>query len=246
LIHDGNMKRKLLEDDRGIVVWRTADIDWDQEDRQPDWQDAVGIYVQGSDDEDGDDLILESRRRQQRLVTPEASECGEPEPPGAPTSKRRRLLPWTKEGRERWPSLSTAVIRRGADKKDAVVLVEDSAVESEGDDEDEDEDEDDSAVEDSVAESEGDEDEDDLSSFVVEDDSSSVADEESASERSLGEDALREVRTQVVNRILKMQQRLVSVDRELDALSSVERQTERDRLSLAASRRRGRYAICGR
>src|SRR5579859_7228347 len=110
------MKRSLEEEtekvgnvvDVGTESVQSPVIDWTQQDRQPGWQD--GELVQPVEDPDWDEFILSSRRRQQRLVTPEKQKCGKeelPEVPGAPVKKKSRVLPWTKEGQEKWPSAST-------------------------------------------------------------------------------------------------------------------------------------------
>src|SRR5436305_5406928 len=123
------MKRRLCDEDGATV--RTVDVDWQEQDRQPNWQDVVEVNGEKPDDEDedGNEFILESRRRQHRLVTPEASESGDKEAPGAPKKKKRRILPWTEEGQVRWPLSSTYPTCRGVDSDETVVEVEDSEAE---------------------------------------------------------------------------------------------------------------------
>ena len=70
------MKRSLEESEA---------VDETGQDQGTDTEDEEG-------DEDGDEIVLNSRRRQQGL-----------EPPGAPLKKKRRVLPWTDEGRLLWP-----------------------------------------------------------------------------------------------------------------------------------------------
>lgn len=231
------MKRKLSDEDESVgrILCRTADVDWNEQDRQPDWQDVVEVHGKGNDgedeedEEDEDDFILESRRRQQRLMTPEQTEGDDQEPPGAPKKKKRRILPWTEEGQLLWPQkVEMTVESEGSD--DGVVLVKDSQVEESEDSETEESEA--GSVEDSE------DSEDDCSSFVVDDDSESVTAEEDASEKSLGGEALREVRAEVVRRILRLQCQLKSVDKELEALTSEESDVEQDRLRLAAFRER--------
>jgi hypothetical protein len=199
-------------------------IDWTQQDRQPDWQEKE------DEDPDGDDFILESRRQQQRLVTPVKSDCGDEEPPGAP-KKKRRILPWTTEGRVKrallWPaSKQTTTVESKEESSDDeddssvsdevdgdVVQVDDSQVEVEDSDDD--------------TGTEGTEEtKDDLSQFVVDDDSSSVQDEEEESERSLGRGALEEVRAGILEKIDRLEEQLASVDKELSELASEGSDTE--------------------
>lgn len=232
------MKRKLRDEDESVggILCRTADVDWNEQDRQPDWQDAVAVHGKGNDGEeeedDGDVFILESRRRQQRLMTPEQTDGDDQEPPGAPKKKKRRILPWTREGQLLLAQkVETTAESEGSD--DDVVLVKDSQVEESEDSETE---ESEAGTVVSVEDSE--DSEDDCSSFVVDDDSESVTAEEDASEKSLGGEALREVRAEVVRRILRLQRQLKSVDKELDALTSEESDVEQDRLRLAAFRER--------
>ena len=160
-------------------------------------------------------------------MTPVKSECGDEEPPGAP-KKKRRILPWTLEGRVKrallWPAnkRTTTVESKEKEEKEEsgddeheenVVQVDDSQVEVEDGD-------DDSGTEGTE------ETKDDLSQFVVDDDSSSVEDEEEESERSLGRGALEEVRAGILEKIDKLEERLVSVDKELSELASEGGDTE--------------------
>jgi hypothetical protein len=235
------MKRLLNEEDVDVVTESVQSpvIDWTRQDRQPSWQEKqeraqTVLRVEDSDgDPDGDDFILESRRQQQRLETPQRSDSGDKEPPGAPVKKRRRVLPWMKEGQEgqeKRPLVPTYVVSRsictcddgvihGAD--DPVVRVEDNDSDNVSETDD--------CVEESerVSETE-DSEEDDCSSFVVDDDSESVTEEENVSEKSLGRGALREVRVGIVERISKLRRRLKSVDEELSELTSVDGDTEED------------------
>jgi hypothetical protein len=168
-------------------------VNWTQQDRQPSWEEK--------DDSEGEDFILRSRRRQQYVDTPPTVDDGDGdvEPPGAPMKKRRRIIPWTREGKLRWPGQEE--IPR-PDAEEEVTLVEDSVDGRESGDSDR-------------------EDEDGLS-FVVDDNSPSVLEEESESERFLGKEALREVRTRVVEQMEKLKRRLASLDAELEALGCVE------------------------
>lgn len=220
------MKRRLNVED-GTEVTESVQspvIDWTQQDRQPGWEENQPSQQAEDSDPDGDDFILESRRRQQRLVTPEQLESGSLSPPGAPVKKKRRVLPWTEEGQKKWPlvskydvfhppdgvSYSTCDCGDGVNHDgDPVVQVEDSTEESvDGGETEEDDSEDDS--------------EDDCSSFVVDDDSESLVEEESVSEVSLGREALLEVRAGIMEKIRKLQCQLESVDEELGGLTSVD------------------------
>lgn len=156
-----------------------------------------------SDDDDGDEVVLRSRRQQQGLGTQSTVDCSDVEAlgaPGAPAKKRRRVLPWTEEGRLLWPS-------GVGDSDDEVVLVEDSQ-----DDGDLDRD---SGIESEVS--------DDCHSFVVDDGSESVVEEQNASERYLAEGALKEVRQAVMEKMEKLKKQLAAVDEQLRQLKQSER-----------------------
>jgi hypothetical protein len=214
------MKRPLSEVSTGSV--QSPVIDWTRQDRQPSWQEKqeeqLGLRVEDSDgDSDGDDFILESRRQQQRPQTPQRSDDDDKEAPGAPVKKKqRRVLPWTEEGYTKWPLASTYLFSCGPydyggveDKdSDKVSETDDCAEDSETVGETED--------------SEEDRSEDDDSSFVVDDDSESVTEEENESEKSLGREALREVRMGIVEKIRKLKRQLKSVDEELGEFGDIE------------------------
>ncbi len=174
-------------------------IDWTKQDRQPLSQDLREMTEE--DSEDGDEIVLMSRRRYQRL-----------EIPGAPAKKKkRRILPWTDEGRLLWPDKKATAVESESDEQasegggDAVVLVEDSqsCTEAGGSDS--------ATLEES--------DEDRCSSFVVDDDSASVVEEETASERYLARGALQEVRASILEGMERLKRRLSRVDEQLKALA---------------------------
>lgn len=143
-------------------------------------EDCIQCVEDSSDDEE--DIVLSSRRRQQRL-----------DPPGAPVKKRRRVLPWTEEGRVLWPLGHAMTPPSG----------EEGSVSGDSDGED------------------------DCGSFVVDDDSESVIEEESASERFLARGALLEVRAAVEERIKRLQDRLGSLDKQLGLLASAEEKAKK-------------------
>jgi hypothetical protein len=237
------MKRSLNGEEVHVATGSVQSpvIDWTQQDRQPGWQDKQPNGQAEDSDPDGDGFILESRRRQQRLVTPEKSDGGDLEPPGAPVKKKRRVLPWTLEGRERWPLASTCLFSRSTYDDDGVVQVEDSVDDngsetvddcsSFGGEEKGDDDGDD-----------GSETVDDCSSFVVDDDSESVVDEECVSERELGRIALVEVRASIVENMAKLKRRLDFVDKELSVLEDDkdDDDDDDDALSFAVFREKNR------
>jgi hypothetical protein len=187
---------------------RRRTIDWTEQDRQPVSQDLRDTAQEDSEDED--EIVLRSRWRQQRLRTPGRSEAGEVEPPA---KKKRRILPWTDEGRLLWPVKKRTAVELESDSEEEaseggghdVALVKDSQCGGECD----------SA---SLEES----DEDRCSSFVVDDDSESVVEEESASERYLAIGALQEVRVSIVERMEKLKRRLESVEGQLKRLADVD------------------------
>jgi hypothetical protein len=139
------------------------------------------------------------------LRTPEASDSDEDlEVVGAPV-KKRRVLPWTEEGRKRF-GLSDAV--------SGVVESEEASVEYEGQGEE---------LpcgqhrwwneivqlgEEVASYSDDSGGEDDCKSFVVSDDSESLADEVAASEESLGREALEDERLALVELVSRLERRL--------------------------------------
>ena len=154
----------------------------------------------GGESEDSDEVILSSRRRQQQWCVRSESESSDVEAPGAPAKKKRRVLPWTEEGRVLWP-------QAGGMEDDSVVLVEDSQ-DGVGSEEESEESEEES------------ERSDDRSSFVVDDDSLSVVEEERTSERYLAQAALKEVRVSTAERIEKLRGHLAAVDSQLKRLEA--------------------------
>ena len=183
------MKRSLEEDSLEVPVGKKGRL-W-VHDRQPDWEDLRRME---EGEEDDDDVILRSRRRQHRLDTQGDPECSDMEAPGAPVKsgrEGRRPLPWNEQGRLLWP--------KGEDE--AVVLVEDSQAGESGEGEG-----DSRTLEGSVS---------GCSSFVVDDDSESVLEEEKGSERRLGRTALEEVRRTLKESMERQRVRLERVEREL-------------------------------
>jgi predicted nuclease with TOPRIM domain len=181
-----DMKRRM-EEVRGMVG------EW-VHDRQPDWEDLR--RMEGEEEEE--DVVMNSRRRQHRLDTQPESLCEEVEAPGAPKRKRRRVLPWTEQGRLLWPG--------GGDE--AIVLVEDSQAGSSCGEEER---EDSQTLRESSS---------GCVSFVVDDDSESLADEEKESERRLGKAALEDVRFSLRGKIQRLKVRLDTVEEELAGMAT--------------------------
>jgi len=178
--------------------------------RQPDW----------SSSSESDEVTLGKRRR---------SRVGTPPPSGvvalrAPEKKRpRRLLPWTKQGRLRWPHLHTRALmpghQSGEDWEETQTVVGDVEESQQGVPFVQVPDSQPASVEkESEHEAESESDSDGCSSFVVDDDCESVVQEERRSDRTLGRAALKELRAMLSERIERLNRRLDGVDLELEAL----------------------------
>jgi len=166
-------------------------------------------------DED-DEIVLRSRRRQHRLMTPEVSEQSEEEgAPGAPAKKRRRILPWTVEGVAKWgPWVGQASNAEETEEEkeeqeeawihgqtQATRVIDVLGLEAE-----------------SEAESEwcdGLQTEDNCSDFVVDDDSDSVVEEAEAADRELGRGALEEVRATLAEAVDRLERKVLVAKRKV-------------------------------
>lgn len=191
------MKRVLEEDSDRVRMGKKSRV-WSH-DRQPDWEDLQRMEEAAGKEceeevEDDDEIILRSRRRQHRLDTQRDSDGNDMEVPGAPVKGGRRTLPWTEQGRLLWP--------RGEDE--AVVQVEDSQAGGSGDD--------DSQTLEGVSVG--------CSSFVVDDDSESVVEEEKEPERRLRRAALEDVRSLLRERIERWKARLEVVEEQLASMAT--------------------------
>lgn len=179
---------------------------WDF-DRQPDWNELGPCLPAWENDGSDEDVVLESRRRQHRLLTPQSREADddlELVAPGAPVRCRdarphkRRTLFWL-------DGMPSEYAVQETQQCDAYVQVESSqvgGVESEGE-----------ATEDGTESST-------MKSFIVDDSSSSVAEEEARSRQQLGQHALEEEREHVVRVIAKAERRLRKIEEELRELQS--------------------------
>lgn len=170
-------------------------------------------------DED-DEIVLRSRRRQHRLMTPEVSEHSEEEEaPGAPVRKRRRILPWTAEGvakRGPWVgqvSNAEETEEEEEEQEDAWIhgqtqgtrVIDVLGLEAESEAK-------------SEAESEwcdGLQTEDNCSDFVVDDDSDSVVEEAEAADRELGRGALEEARATLAEAVDRLERKVLAAKRKV-------------------------------
>jgi len=173
-------------------------------------------------DSDEDDIVISSRRKQYvvetPIPTPEPSECGEGEGEGeevlgAPVKKRKRFLPWSKEGREKYPFVGEAE----ESDEECDVYPDDGWVHGQ------------TCglfakrVIESLSGEETEDTEDDCRSFVVEDDRESVVEEVEKSNKELGRVALLEVQMALKERVRRLTRRLVSTG---DQLGKVARELE--------------------
>ena len=177
-------------------------------DRQPDLLFAKTPSPVCSD-EDGDEFVLRSRQRQQRVAFVDVK-----------ANKKRRILPWIKAGHVASPTpgaaeclpdeeqsggsqSEVAVGREWEGPLSPVVLIEDSQAE-------------DGQSCGSTVSSDVTADSERCSSFVVDDSSESLAEEEDSSENLLALGALREVRETLLERIGRLERRLAAVNVEVD------------------------------
>jgi len=165
------------------------------------------FMVETQDEESEDDIVITSRRKQYVVETPEA-ETSETENevilrvPGAPEKKRRRVLPWTKEGIGKFgPLVGKATGSDEESDDDDNLFLNDGWVHGQ--------------TGGNPRSSVGLESEDDCKSFVVADDSDSVVAELEKSERDLGRASTEEVRDALEEQASKLERKLESVYAEL-------------------------------
>lgn len=154
------------------------------------------------------------------MITPEASEQSEEgEVPSAPVKKRRRILPWTVEGRALADQFSNAEETVEEEEEawihgqtHGVRAVDVIGLEAEGEGE---------------GESElagGLQAEDNCSDFVVDDDSDSVVQEIEAADRELGRSALSEVRVTLAEAVDRLERKVLVAKRKVAAFDEQQAQ----------------------